>query len=440
MQAEGLVRSGAARCWLVALLVLLFVLPAEAQRRKKARPKKGRPAKGAATRVGVYRSRNFLIHTDLSAQEAKALLAKLERMLRLVSKYYGRRNPRPIECFIVKDLKNWSDSDVRRMTPEGYSQIQAGSGVTALTSVRSGQRFRATARVFAVCKREIPQHECVHAYCGQAFGDTGPTWYSEGMAEVGKYWRDKDASAVHCSDYVAKYLRESKPKELSEIIAPFQVTGDSWQNYSWRWALCHLLGNNPNYSARFRPLGIALMSHRRGVSFRRVYGAMAKEINFEYHFFLKHVEPGFRVDLCSWDWKARYRQPSGSGYLSAKIDAGHGWQPSRLLVKKGMKYQVSASGTWKIAPKGDDLTADGDSEGRGKLVGILFEDYKLSEPFDVGAYGTFTAPSDGNLLLRCRDKWTEIADNKGVMTVRLKRADRGRPLPRPQPAPTGGKK
>ena len=50
----------------------------------------------------------------------------------------------------------------------------------------------------------------------------------------------------------------------------------------------------------------------------------------------------------------------------------------------------------------------------------MFHDYQLSEPFELGTSGSFKAPSNGKLLLRCRDNWGKIADNRGRITVRFK--------------------
>ena len=38
------------------------------------------------------------------------------------------------------------------------------------------------------------QHECVHGFCHLTFGSTGPTWLSEGIAELGHHWRDGDTA------------------------------------------------------------------------------------------------------------------------------------------------------------------------------------------------------------------------------------------------------
>ena len=238
------------------------------------------------------------------------------------------------------------------------------------------------------------------------------------MAELGQYWKDKDFS-VHIHDGVLQYLKSEDPKELTEITAPGQRTGDSWQNYAWRWALCHLLEFNTNYRTRFKPLGLALLNDQR-TSFEDVYGSMAKEISFEYDFFLRHLDQGYRVDLCSWDWKTKFTRLKGTGSAQAKVEAARGWQASRVLVKTGDKLSYSTTGEWSLAKDGKKLTADGGDDGQGKLVGILFLDYRLSEAFELGASGEWEAPSDGNLFLRCRDDWSSIGGNNGSVTVKFK--------------------
>ena len=363
-----------------------------------------------------YRSRNFVMHSDLDPQEAADLLKRLEKMLSLISRYWGRPNRQPIECYVVKDLNNWPE---RSLHPLGREKVAERAGVTVTRTLTQGNRFLAKAIVYAIAERGTPQHEAVHAYCGQVFGRTGPTWYSEGMAEMGHYWKDGDRS-VNCDPLIVEYLRRSRPMSLNEIVNGRSGSGDSWQNYAWRWALCHLLANNSNYADRFRPLGLALLTGQN-VSFEQVYGSMAREISFEYLFFLKHLERGYRVDLCSWNWKGKFRTPRvGTGTL-VKVKANAGWQTSRILVRKDDAYEYTSTGDWQVETDGEALTADGDSNGVGKLVGIVLDDdYELSEPFELGVEGAFTVPTDGRLFLRCRDKWSSLADNQGRVTVRIK--------------------
>lgn len=387
----------------------------------------------AAPGVAEYRSKNFMIRTDISPDEAKELLKRLETMLALVEKYFEHKLSSPIGMFVVKDLKAWPREAINQFDPEGLQSIENGAGVTMARTQRlvaTGQIVDAKAVVYAVADRGTPQHEAVHAYCVLTFGRTGPTWYSEGMAEIGQYWTDKGLG-VHCHDVVLEYLKSQEPKELTEIVDVNDATGDSWQNYAWRWVLCHMLANNPNYAPRFKPLGLGLLNGK-DVSFESVYGPMAKEINFEYQFFLRHIDQGYRADLCAWDWKAKATPCRGSVPFSAKIDAQKGWQPARVSVEAGQSYDYSVSGTWKTSTGGMMVDADGEEEGVGRLTGIIFDDYKLSEPFPLGTYGAFTPPQSGTLMLRCEDKWNELADNSGKMQVRLKPTGKGNPLPIPE--------
>lgn len=372
-----------------------------------------------------YRSKNFLVHTDLSPVEAKDLLERLEKMLTIISTYWGIPNRKVIECYVVKDIANWPPGSLH---PGGAQSVSNGGGVTiGRTSYRGNKLVSATAIVYATADRGTPQHEAVHAYCTQNFGRTGPVWYSEGMAEMGHNWKalpkKGEPLAVDCPAYVVNYIKSSEPQSLNEIVNTKSNSGDSWQNYCWRWALCHLLATNPNYSARFRPLGLGLLT-KKPVSFNQTYGAMAREISFEYLFFLKHFDQGFRCDLCEWDWKTKFKKPKSVRAAPVKIDAGKGWQASRTLVESGVEYQYSTEGEWKTSNDGDMVKANGAQNGIGRLAGIvLFEnesgDYELSEEFELGETGSFTAPASGKLFLRCRDAWHELSDNRGKVTVKI---------------------
>ncbi|MFG0334596.1 MAG: hypothetical protein ACF8TS_14670, partial [Maioricimonas sp. JB049] len=340
---------------LLAITLGQAMLPhaAHAQRRKSARP-----TAPADPSPQLHRSTNFHVLTDLPRDQARELLERLERMHRLLVAYWGRRNPRPIEMFVVDDLAHWPAERLQQMDPQGLASIRSGAGLTITQVISSGNRFASKAVVYAVADRGTPQHEAVNAYCGHAFGETGPVWYAEGMAEVGQYWRENDKS-VTASDDVIGYLRDSPIRPLNEIVNnPLETTGDSWQNYAWRWALCHLLGFNENYTKRFKPLGLALLAGK-DVNFWQVYGTQAEEIEFEYRLFIENLEFGYRCDLCSWDWKTRFRGVTGTSPTVCRVRADRGWQASRLRVQKGQTYRFSCTGDWELANGEHTVTADG---------------------------------------------------------------------------------
>jgi len=437
------VRAAVAGCCALGLLVGLGATSAADDHGtvKLPGPSDAPPAVKAvqpATRKPAdYKSAHFEIHTDLPAQQAHQLLRRMEVMLRLISQYWGQPPKDTIECYVVGDLSNWPAGS---LDPVGRAKIAENAGITLVETVNLGNRVvSAKAVVYAVADRGTPQHEAVHAYCGQTFGRVGPLWYSEGMAEMGTYWRPNDKS-VRCPDYVVEYLRNSHPKPLRAILGedfdrPGRAatgTGDSWQNYAWRWALCHVLENNPNYSDRFRSLGLGYLTNQR-VHFADTFGPMRRELAFEYRFFVRHLDHGYRVDLCRWDWNREFKE-AGDVPVVSRITARRGWQPSGVLVSPARTYEYSARGVWRTGKDQADGNADGKRDGSGRLEGVILKNFRLSEPFPLGKYGTFRPPGEGELYLRCRDRWNSLADNRGSVKLSLKLSDKGPALTRPSAA------
>ncbi len=358
----------------------------------------------------TVRSRNFILNTDISDRQAQVLLAKLENMYELISKYYGRNcSPQKIVCYVVKDMKKWANAGFPK---RGVMKILEGAGVTiSLTNGRNAESV-----VYSCDNQGVVQHEAVHAFCYQTFGDAGPTWYAEGMAEMGQYWKPGELE-VSIDPVVIKYLTKAKPKPLRDIVKAGQITGDSWEAYSWRWALCHMLANNSNYSRNFKKLGVMMMRSQKGATFDAAYGKVEKEMQFEYAMFCKNFGNGYRADLCTWDWSKKPKILAGGDFAKYTVKAAGGWQATSLKVKAGNSYDVLTKGTWKIEKKGKELTGDGYQGGSGKLLGVIYKDYKLSQPFELGARTSFTAPQDGQLFLRCNDDWLELSDNEGELSV-----------------------
>ena len=362
------------------------------------------------------RSRHFLLKTDISDRQAQILLDKLETMVTLLSAYFGQQPTTLVQGFVVRDLDQWP-ADVFA-EPAGVAKIQEGAGVCISRSL--GDQREAV--IYCCDDHGVVQHEATHAYANLAFGSAGPTWLAEGVAEMGQYWK-VDERAVDISPVVLDYLQQAGPKRtLLEIAVPGRTDSGTWRDYAWRWALCHLLANNPNYADRFKPLAIALMSEQENVSFESVYGPVAQQISFEYDLFLQTLDNGYRADLCAWQWGRKFATLTGDRRAKTSVIAKYGWQASTLRVKAGESYEVAATGNWKIAAGSAETTADGDDAGRGKLLGVVVSEFKLGKPLEIGARGKFTAAKDGDLYFRCRDDWNRLADNAGELTVHMRLA------------------
>lgn len=378
------------------------------------------PGKGSKHEVKVraardVRSRNFLVHTDLSDREANDLVEGLEAMLRQISTYWGRPMQGTIECYVVRDF---ADFPPTAMDAAGISGIKTAGGVTLMRTETDGNRYLAKSVVYASARSEVVRHESVHAYCHQTFGRVGPVWYSEGMAEMGHYWKEGDG-AVRVGRREIQFLHDNPPKSLAATLSLSQVSGDSWQNYASRWALCHFLVHDPNYSPQFLAMGRGILAGK-DISFDQTYRATARELWFEYLLFLDHIDRGYRVDLCAWDWNKKFACLKPGRMVSATIRAGHGWQPTGLTVSPGVPYECVVTGNWRIAHDLKTTDSNGDDHGRGRLVGVLMKDYQLGPEFEVGGQGLLQSTAGGNLYLRCRNAWNELADDSGRVAVRLK--------------------
>ena len=190
--------------------------------------------------------------------------------------------------------------------------------------------------------------------------------------------------------------------------------------YLQSWALCYMLLHNPNYASRFRLLSQKqVLSNEDG--FSAIFASMQNEVAFEYAFFLRNIGNGYRVDLCSWDWNKKFHVLQSGESISTCIEAKKGYQASGLTITAGNNYRYEAAGTWSTSAKNGLTEAGGKSDGRGQLVGIVMNNFELSDPILFGTHGTFEAPASGNLYFCCSDAWNEIHDNIGQIVVRMSR-------------------
>ena len=178
--------------WLRAVVVvglLGFIMACHA--REVHAQTSGKPDKAEAEACAIrdVRSRHFLVHTDLSRNEADDVLERLETMLGHISTYWGQPMRGVVECNIVRNLDKFPGAAI---APDGVRGVKTCGGVTLMYVHREGKRQVVKSVVYAAPRFEVVQHELVHAYCHQTFGRVGPVWYSEGMAEMGHYWQEGD--------------------------------------------------------------------------------------------------------------------------------------------------------------------------------------------------------------------------------------------------------
>ena len=366
-------------------------------------------------------SKYFTLHTDISPRSEKVLFEKLDNMVDIISTYYRKRPRGRIECYVVSVPQLWVGNP--NIPKYGMYKILRREGVTMSASMTVRRVKQTKSIVYACDDHGIVQHEAVHAFCNQVFGSAGPVWYAEGMAEVANYWKPGKL-ALDIDPVVMDYLANNETHTLEYLLRPNQKTGDSWQAYAWRWALCQMLVQNPNYSRDFKKLGVELMLQGREpgkISFDTYFANVRDHIEFEYNLFSKNFGNGYRIDLCAWDWEQKPRNLPDGSRAKLTVDAQKGWQTTPILLEAGVSYDVAAQDEWKIGNDQQPIDANGNQDGDGRLVCAIFKDFQLSEEIELGTLTTFTPKQSGQLVFRCREKWTRLEDNSGELTIYVRR-------------------
>ena len=396
----------------------------------------------------VARSEHFLVHTDLPPAATELLIERLEKTLAIAIDYWRLPTEGIIECYVVDKLDNWPDESLPH--PIARLVVKRIGGITLIERPKGNQAVQQRVLLLAASREGLAEHEVVHAYCASAFGRTGPTWYREGIAQLFTYGHQIDKGMQFPEDLMANIDRDAS-KSIQQMVKGLvasrklaesldrkinqrqDVAGlipmDAWsksdkqdydnltKEYAWSWLACHMLYHNPNYQSRFKQLGQGYLADQED-RFEQIFGPVAEQLAFEYEFTVRRFAPGYRVDLCSWDWEKRFQRTRATAQCGCGIHAARGYQPSGLYVQADQDYRVKTCGTWKTSAS-RETTADGDRLKRGSLEGVILKGNQLTEPFLLGEDSSFRAPCDGQLYLRCRDSWAQLSDNDGSVVVSL---------------------
>ena len=350
--------------------------------------------------------KNFNLRTDISPLQAKVLGMKLDAMHEVLYRYYKKRPSNRIPCKIVANETNWVNETSSSSNTQSRSNGYRSNGpALPLAMVDSGDDHDEVLRA------------AFEAFCKSTFSVNGPKWYNDGMSLMANYWELNNKKVCVAPEIVA-YLKSSPPLPLSSVISSSSLgfsSDDSWKTKAHSWALCYMMIYNPNYSKDFRSLGIDMMMGQSD-SFELRFEDQMREIDFELRQFMKNFEIGYREDLCEWNWKVTAKKLFGNDMINTEVDARAGWQATKVQVVANEAYEYVAQGEWQTDPEFESSTASG-LNGEGQLVGTIFNDYQLSETIRLSDRGKFVAETDGQLYLRCDDKWNEIEDNKGRLKV-----------------------
>lgn len=301
----------------------------------------------------------------------------------------------------------------------------------------------------AYYRRHLLLHEGTHWFMNRLYGDHGPPWLMEGMAEwlgthrwngsqlsLGIIPRDRqDVPYWGRISLIQKQLAEGTAPSLETILRYDNTAHQQVDAYAWSWAAVLFLKHHPDTSKFFKRLFQQPM--RSDATLTRWLFARLRErwpnVRQDWNAYVTELEYGYDLSRSM----LRTSQPSAplSGkQVTVRIEANQSWQPAGVSVEAGSTLKISATGEytvnaaptpWRCEPSGVTLEYY-----RGEPLGKLM--LAVIAPIDqepqttsqltlvpVGSGGTFTMAKAGKLYFKVNEANAGLADNTGKLTIAI---------------------
>ena len=215
-----------------------------------------------------------------------------------------------------------------------------------------------------------------------------------------------------------EFLRDNPPKSLAETLSPAQVSGDSWQNYASRWALCHFLVQ-PQLLAAVPPAGPG-NSGGQGRQLRADLRGDDPAIVVRVSVLPAAHRPGLPRGPVCLGLEQEVRRPAARPHADRHHAAGRGWQPTGLTGQPGHAVRICRHGQLADRGRAQGRRCRWRRPGPRPAGGRLDERLPTRPRVRLGGQGSLQSTAGGDLYLRCRNAWNELADDSGHVAVKFK--------------------
>ncbi len=240
-------------------------------------------------------------------------------------------------------------------------------------------------------------------------------------------------------------LREGKPADAVTLLMEITAAdGAGWKDFLLLARANDKLKRDRDTAAAYRKVAELIGPRPKGPEERTarnesdqrlaVLDVMHRKIDDVVKDFEKRIQELGKESEKAQDWDAvgrlmalqvgirKAEGATGLGYFA--VSANKTWQPSEIMVRKGLVYRVRAVGKWRIAP-GVTCTADGIPDGtrtsRGSLACFVRNPAGVAQVSQLGTNLEWTAPETGNMWFGINDGHpNEVEgkeDNAGTMQV-----------------------
>jgi hypothetical protein len=301
----------------------------------------------------------------------------------------------------------------------------------------------------AFYRRHLMLHEGTHSLMFAHFGNCGPAWFMEAVAELlgthrlanGKLTLGYFPASPDEVPFwgrikiVQDAVRAAHARSISEILAFPPNAHLQNETYGWCWAIAAFLDGHPRYRQRFRQLPGEVRSSDFNRRFLALFADDWHLLNVEWRAFVHELDYGYDFDRNAIE--LRPGEPPGDSVKTVTVAADRGWQSTGLQLEEGVVYQLTATGRYQLAaepkiwwcePAGVTIRYH-----RGHPLGMLLamvlpdeaddEGASWPRPTGVGASGEVVPDVRGTLYLRINDSPGELSDNAGSLKVSLQRKE-----------------
>lgn len=396
--------------------------------------------------IEVFESKRLKLFTDIDSQIAKTLPRLIDQAYVAWEEFFGKLPPAEdgsdwqINGYLMKDKARFEKAGLLRADlPDQFHGRQVGYQFWMMDQAQDYYR------------QHLLLHEATHAFmlAIARLEDRVPYAYLEGMAEHFGTHRVVDGklqmrlmpfnrSDFRGHDRLFLMRRDVKQRGIPELLdvtewksANFQFFNES---YAWAWGAHLFFDQHPRTRERFRKLAKSLTNPLAWKTFESELKPDLPEIVTEWNMFAADAWEGFDFELTAIEFHTG--EPLTKPWRT-EVRAKAGWQSGRVLVEKGRRYELTATGQFTLAEKPKPWVSEADgitfSYHNGRPLGQLLATIRPNEKaenerepmLDVTPLGnstSFEASRTGTLYLRLNDHPGELADNRGSVRVEIREA------------------
>ncbi|MCH2178621.1 MAG: hypothetical protein MK106_07430 [Mariniblastus sp.] len=395
------------------------------------------PERVAAAGIEVLSGKHICIYTDVRDQElTKDLIRVFDAAMAQWCNFFGvepeTTKDYQLSAMVIADRNNTQAFRKAGLIPADLPEFLAGynRGHETWLYLQPGDYYT----------RHLLLHEGTHAFMQWFLRGSGPSWYSEGMAELLglNRWQDGELelgyrvrSNLDCPYWGRVKILRNDVTERNELLLEqvMEIPAAAYRQvraYAWSWAACDFLAHHPLTKDAFQQL--TKNAKEIGPAFNRQFRQSIEDhwpiVQRDWQLYINEMVYGYEVDRGVL--RAATQDAENS---SVQVQADYSWQETPWRVQAGDRFQLTAEGQFELTVAKKTLPSAGGGITieyyQGNPLGVLMmgvlDDQNPASMAKtsrvVGLGHDFVAERAGAICLRINTSPAKRSDNRGFLRV-----------------------